>query len=348
MINDKRRAAWAVAIFTTLSVALGGCCINPAGSAFSEAEELAALGNHDGAIAAYGEVQAKWPDSEEALQVPDAITDVMIARAGEQYEAGEWEKSGRSFLEVVARVGDAVDTIERVEEATGTDAAMAAIYVEKIDRGTTDDGLDGMVDFLRKYSHRIPPGLKEEASGWLCSHRAEFPAYVTCRDLEADVESMSPAEAVALKDEAGEACGRVLGMVNKCEGDVGEEVLAIVQSDTLKQLNTNVEAKLAQWEKASEREASPIRSQVGSIQRECERWQRQIDGMQEDLLIYALEDRWGPLVRLSTKRDALDAKKTGNDEKLDELAEDVVTKDWPESVVESVNEAIKAAEAECD
>lgn len=260
--------AVAVAVMTVT-----GCCINPAGSAFRKAEELAADGQYDEAIAAYEEVASKYPKSEEAALVPDAITDTMIARTGALWNEGRWVECGRSFFEVSSRFGDLATAVEAVEGATGTDAALAAVYVENLDTGPTDEAIDGMTLLFERYGDRVPAGLHEEAAAWLCGNRASFPSYSACRDVDPVLEGRGSKEMVLEiydRYEAARTSCTLIGRLGEvCDDEVRAEISAL-PAGNLASFERAIREREPGWKKETKEEWKILLSGLRDQARFCE------------------------------------------------------------------------------
>ena len=191
-----------LAIVATL--ATPGCrFLDPAQARFQEAKALADGGRYDEAVAAYDDVAAKWPESPEAKQVPEAVKVAMRATTEERLAAGDWEGAYVSAGAFNRRFPNARD-----EQSP---AALAVLeWKATLKLGLTDLAFA----YLAAKSGGDAPynvAMRED----LCVHLTEFPAWRTCASLPTDPSTVASLTVLA---EASEACHRVADARALCPG----------------------------------------------------------------------------------------------------------------------------------
>jgi hypothetical protein len=191
-----------LAIVTTLTTS--GCTLlDPAQARFEEAKALADGGRYDEAVVAYDDVAAKWPESAEAKQVPEAVKAAIRAKTEAQLAAGDWEGAYASAGTFKWRFFNAPD-----EQSP---AALAVLEW----KGTMKAGLtDLTLAYLAAKSGGDAPynvAMRED----LCVHLTEFPAWRTCASLPSDPSTVASLTVLA---EASEACHRVADARALCPG----------------------------------------------------------------------------------------------------------------------------------
>jgi len=181
-----------------LTVLLASACgmLDPAGTAFGEANDLAAQGRYLEAITLYEQIGEKWSDSPEAAQLPETVNDALVGWVGQQMEGGNYSDIHEMWKFVEGR-----DLGSRLPEG----APAANLLGQAM---TTGADAEGTLALLVTAVERTPPKeIRDDIKGWACEHTGEFPEVVTC------------------VKEPGAACGETLQLVDWC---APEELLVAV------------------------------------------------------------------------------------------------------------------------
>ena len=231
-----------------------------------------------------------------------------------------------------------------------TQPTKAAMFVEHKDKGFTNEGLMGMEDFLEKYRLVIPAELRAEASDWVCSNRAAFPAYVFIRDLDPEVEAATPLEAEARLERAGSDIVLVMGMsiYAGCEGDAGEEIMAILQADTRKQLRANVEAKIAEWEAECQRESEDALRRASRLGDTCARTVRRLNDLEEKWLYPILTNQRNAVINSVFEMRPHNEKHSETEDALQEIEDEVEAAEWPDEIQQTTLEGVRTEQGRCN
>ena len=359
---------------SALGLFLAACCCGGTGWDIRKAEKAAAEGRYDEAITIYEQILVEHPDSKKAPEVSDAITEAMIARTGALWGASEWENAGRSYLEVTGRFADPGEAADAIWGATGTNVVLAADYVLFLDDGMTDENLEGMAIWLKDQRELLPEGLRDDASGWLCGHRAEFHAYSTCRDVNPDIanldqidpaagvadgEIVAPMEATERLDEAEAACSRLALLVSVCEGEDRDEIEAIVNSGALGELKANVDARVAEWRayvdaKQAEWEAECQRESEDALRRAsrlgdtCARTVRRLEDLEEKWLYPILTNQRNAVINSVFEMKPHNEKHSETEDALQEIEDEVEAAEWPDEIQQTTLEGVRTEQGRCN
>lgn len=345
--SGKRKRLIIIAVVTGLMIT---CCCSCSGSKVAQAESAVAEGRYDEAIVLYEQVLVEHPDSEEAIQAPEAITDVMIARTGALYTAEEWKKCGRSYLEVADRIGDLGEAMTRVREATGTNAHHAGLYVAIMDEGATDENFDFAVDWLETMGLSADEGPRTAITEWLCGHRDEFPAYQVCRGITTETASRPIEDAMAAFQEAEAACERVGMLADVCDGEVAEELVALVRSPALAELRTGIDARQNEWRTLIENQAEAWLEEAAEAGRECEDASRQLSKAKRILnkLIPQELAGWTSDYQMRDARQRVSTAEANLAQARRSMpTEDEIPTEWPSDIKASTTEALSSLQPSC-
>lgn len=316
----RSKATLSMTLFAALSIGCG--LLNPAGSKLSEAEELAANGNHDGAVVAYQELATAYPESPEAALAPARIVRTLVDKASQELDAGEPQQAGKTATRFMS-YGVPADKVEAIVREKDPSLMYVARYYGGTLMGADNEALGILLQIpLDLEAARVEePAIIQAVATTINDTLDSYPAFLSCKkaaEIDTDTEELS---SLASALDGSEASCDLIG-----------KTIPLLTTDTQAELKTMITAATgarATWAERAGQEQQQVITELRSIQEEFDR----LDKAQR-----SMEVRYGPDIAAGSRRAltaaAREMTRLGNQreplaDRCTEMAEQMPTKPWP-------------------